>query len=83
MKEVRKCAVCGNYFVATRINAECCSDDCKHTRRLKLEKELREQNKSEVRSKPRKRNKNSITDIAVEARKAGMTYGQYVAKMGI
>jgi hypothetical protein len=28
-------------------------------------------------------NMKSITDIAAEARKAGMTYGKYVAKMGL
>ena len=31
----------------------------------------------------RKKNKKNITNIAVEARKAGMSYGQYVAKMGL
>lgn len=31
----------------------------------------------------KKKHATALVDVAVEARKAGMTYGQYVARMGL
>lgn len=45
--------------------------------------ESKEEIKPKKKPRTKKSNMKSITDIAVEARKAGMTYGQYVAKMGL
>lgn len=68
--------------MATNYNTVVCENkDCRRTNRLQVQREYRLKMKEE--SKTKKRSKKSITDIAVEARKAGMTYGQYVAKMGI
>ena len=82
MKEVKKCEECQKYFVSYRTNSICCSKECSYKRRLRLMAESREEIKPK---KPRmkKSNMKSIADISVEARKAGMTYGQYVAKMGL
>ena len=76
------CKICGKEFEAGCCNAKCCSEKCKkenakinskrHAERVKL------QQKEE---KEKKKKKLTIAEIAVIARKAGMTYGQYVAQM--
>lgn len=81
MREYRLCVVCNNPYVATRIDSKTCSKVCskqwnKISSKMANEK-AREQKKQE------KKKKMMVNDIAVEARKAGMTYGQYVAKMGL
>lgn len=78
MREIRRCAYCGNCFVATHYNVKYCSLTCRDARNLRVQSESRKRPRGEAgREKPAK----SLVDIAVEARKAGMTYGQYVAKM--
>lgn len=86
-KEVRKCRYCGTEFVAIRDNNYCCSPSCssKYSRKSTY-REIEEYDKEQFEKMRKKRPmkpKQSITEIAVAARKAGMTYGQYVAKMGL
>lgn len=76
-------------FEAHRETEVCCSKECKDERRKEQIRNYSRQKAQEMkfeeqkRKKPVIRNKNSLTEIAIEARKADMTYGQYVAKMGL
>ena len=80
MREVRKCVVCDKAYIATRANAKTCSTECS---KLWNRFQSNEYNKmlKEKRAQEKKNKKKTVTDIAVEARNAGMTYGQYVAIM--
>lgn len=80
MRDFRRCAVCNKLYIATRQNAKYCSADCRLEGTYAMKRTYKE--RKEQKAKPKKLKK-SITDIAVEARQAGMTYGQYVAKMGL
>lgn len=75
-----KCPVCGKLFAAN-INQIFCGRKCqaKHYRDTSTNSKNSEQNRTS--KKKRKKKGKSITELAVEARKAGMTYGQYVAKI--
>lgn len=81
MQEIINCAMCGKSFVATRRNAKYCGEICLLAGRAALARKYSENAKD--RKAMRKKQRQSITDIAVAARHAGMTYGQYVAKMGL
>ena len=81
-----KCPNCGKMFVKIKKEQFCCSSEC--SRRFgtkKLQEEMRENTKIKMgkERKPKPKPKQSVTDIAVAARKAGMSYGQYVARMGL
>ena len=77
MQITRKCEICGNEFTTNRTNTVCCSKECqiRSNRKmngescLKYVKKKREQYKGK-----------SITEIAVEASKEGLTYGQKQAQ---
>ena len=88
LTELKKCAYCKDPFVPARADVECCCKECsKAWYNMKANKAYREQrlrDKEQLESmRPRKRGKpkQSVAEIAVAARAAGMTYGQYVAKM--
>lgn len=75
-----KCPVCGKEFsYDTRRHKIYCSSDC----RLKFYDEQKKKSNQEQskRKKKKKSNMKSIQQIAVEARNAGMSYGEYVAFM--
>jgi hypothetical protein len=88
---LRACNICGEMFQPSRTTHNFCSQKCrkkhfkiqnkgyyaKQLERKRIERGL----KQEMRNK--KTNHDKIADIAIEARKHGMTYGQYVAKMGL
>lgn len=78
MREFRRCVVCNKLYIATRANAKYCSATCREIGTSELKSAYREQQKV---AKPKRKKKQSVTEIAVAARKAGMTYGQYVAMM--
>lgn len=91
-KEIGKCIVCGSEFEKKRSDHICCSKKCRNRYNSKQSKERvakhKEKKKQEmmreaVRMSKKGENHHKIADIAIEARKHGMTYGQYVAKMGI
>jgi hypothetical protein len=81
MREYRRCTVCDTLYVATRTDSKTCSKACskKWNRILsnKSNQKTREQKRLE------KQKKMMLDEIAIEARKAGMTYGKYVTKMGL
>ena len=81
MRAAINCAICGKLFVAKNGNAKYCSKKCSDAGAMEnyyKKKASKEQAAKKQRKKPL-----SITEIAVAARKAGMSYGQYVAKMGL
>lgn len=83
-----KCEMCGCEFMAKHGNRRNC-DKCKSEKTKKYKSEYRQKWKSvgkETRKKPEKKTEKpvfSITEIAKRASAAGMTYGQYVAEMGL
>ena len=77
----KTCAICGKEFLAQRITKICCSTDCSKKRNNEMVKSIQKKARSQKSKKPKK--KETLSEIAVKARKAGMTYGQYVAMMGL
>lgn len=77
MREYRNCAVCGKMYVAIRANQRYCGSECRYIGLQRLEAEKR------ASKRKKKKKKASIVDVAVDAKKAGMSYGEYVAKMGV
>lgn len=71
----KKCKYCGKEFNSTKNDRRYCSDECRKKSQLEMSKKRR---KGAHIKKPNA----AVVDIAVKAREAGMTYGQYVAKMG-
>ena len=85
MKELKKCVICGKSFKSEKYNAKYCSETCKDKGRRAITKE-NDRIKRERAAKARKARNNSkkpLINIAAEAKGAGMSYGQYVAKMGL
>lgn len=82
MKETRKCVVCGKKYTAIRGNQKYCGSECEKIATLKQVEVRNKKLKVERRRKKKKKNQD-IIDIAIAAREAGMSYGQYVAKMGL
>lgn len=70
----KKCKYCGKEFDATKSKRLYCSDKCKKSR-------WREKDKKRKYGVHMENPNAAVVDIAVKAREAGMTYGQYVAKM--
>lgn len=87
MKEVRKCAICGKEFIATRANCKYCGQQCKEEANRIKSREYWSRNcvgenalkQMMQQQKPRA----SVTEIAIAAKEAGMSYGQYVVQMGL
>lgn len=75
------CDRCGKQFYGCRHDVRYCSDECLKEATKDRAKELR-QIRHEAK-RVRREKQQSITQIAIKARQAGMTYGQYVAKMGL
>lgn len=74
----RKCKRCGKSFVPKNNKQTYCNPIC----RIEYHKEMAMAEKEEL-QEYRKRKGKSIKNIAAEAKAAGMTYGQYVSKMGL
>ena len=83
-----KCEMCGCEFISKYRSRQFC-DKCRVAREREQRAEYRKQFQSvvkEARKKPENKTKKpalSITEIAKRASAAGMTYGQYVAEMGV
>lgn len=88
----KNCKICGKEFVPVTTNQTYCCAECRMESKRILAREkskiINEERKIEVKKrteeneKKRSRSKKprlSIGEISVLARKAGMTYGQYVA----
>jgi ribosomal protein L20 len=70
----RLCRQCGNEFHTTHNSKMYCSDGCYRVAQNNLRRE---------KNKKKKPTNLSLIDLTVEARKHGMSYGQYVARMGL
>lgn len=80
---IKRCKWCQKKFSTTKLNQEYCGKECAHNGKLKYQREYEAKRKATKEKTPKKPKKKSdgITDIAVAARAAGMTYGEYVAKV--
>ena len=83
MQFVRKCIICGKLFTAQRKNASCCSCECKKVNCINNRKKQAKMKKVKKAEKRNKIPNKDLLDIDKAAKLAGMTYGQYVAKMGL
>lgn len=78
-----KCKACGKKFTPINARSAYCSRSCYENEKRKRACERAKNRRNEIRKiKINKSNQQMITEIALEARKAGMSYGQYVAKYG-
>lgn len=64
----KNCSVCGKKFKVTLEHRTICSEKCKEKRKAMQKEKV-----------PKKKNEELI-EIAVKARAAGLSYGQYVAR---
>lgn len=76
------CKICGKQFTANTARKTLCSEECKRENRIKNATEHNKKMK-EIRRNARKEKeqRKTIVDIAVMARQAGMSYGQYSAML--
>lgn len=72
-EQMSECIWCGKKFPKVRQTKLYCSEEC----RKKYWDELR---RSAYKKKHRNTANEDLVEVAAEARDAGMTYGQYVAK---
>ena len=81
-KENKKCIICGNEFKPIRESQLCCSETCRRKRNDEVKKKRYSEDVEKKRAKKAmpESNHDAIARIAIEARKLGMSYGQYVAK---
>ncbi len=73
------CKICGKEFIAKASNTKCCSDECKKEN-SKMNKKLCDERKK-LQPKKKKEKKLTVTELAVKAKEAGMSYGQYTAML--
>lgn len=85
LETTRKCVICGTSYKPKNYNAKYCSDVCKTTAWYQMNREYKRMKKEvdENKHNSRKTRQKSLVDLAVESKKAGMSYGEYVAKMGL
>ena len=72
---VRECRICGKTFEATQASSRYCSDECRREGN-RISSRLRKQ-KAKMRIYPNR----ELLDMAKEASKRGLSYGEYVAKL--
>lgn len=79
---IRICKICGKEFDTNGTPAKCCSKKCMaENNKLVAAERARERWQQEKIRREKKDNMKKIVDLTVEARKNGMSYGQYVAQM--
>lgn len=96
--EVKRCVVCGCELGDVRRNTKYCAECRKKVKvkqaiasqksRRKVERAMKYARKNEEQRKAKeelrqKAKSKTLEQLALEARKAGMTYGQYIARKGI
>lgn len=75
----RNCKICGKEFTTKCYATKCCSDECVKENARRNAK-LRDERKK---LQPKKEKKLTLTEIAVMAKEAGMSYGQYSAMLAL
>lgn len=83
MNETRKCAVCSRRYIATRANKKYCSSECFDIgeKRAAKKRYSKQESKKAIAKKKKEEQRQAIVNVAAEAKKHGLSYGQYVAKM--
>ena len=83
-KYKKKCAWCGNEFVGWNKNQKYCGEECKHKNELKMGEIYRERArlKAEEENAAQKK-KEELNRLSALAKKAGTSYGKYVAINGL
>lgn len=85
----KTCPFCNKQFSTTRGNKKFCSDACNLKSQIAARKSVFHEtkkvdkadkaDKGEKKERKKKRKIDPLTEIAIEARNAGMSYGRYVA----
>ena len=79
VQRIVQCKICGKEFTTVLNRKKCCSEECVK-KNSKINQEIWWNKQKGI--KPKKKEKKlTVTQIAVMAKQAGMTYGQYVARM--
>lgn len=82
MSVIARCDICGNVFEGRNCNSRYCSVKCRKS--AASEKARGKYQREQMRKNmPVKKRGMSLTEIAVAASKAGLTYGQYVSREGL
>lgn len=82
----QKCIICGKEFTPYRSEHICCSPECSKKRNYQVTSTRKKQQYRDMVEKKKameampKSNHDAIANIAIEARKHGMSYGEYVGK---
>lgn len=80
MQILKICEVCGNQFVGIKRTAKYCSKPCRNAAMKERHKILQaEKTERAAREKENEKLKMPIWQLNEEARKLGLTYGQYQA----
>ena len=77
--KIDNCKICGKEFVSKCFATKCCSDECAKENARRNAKLCDERKKLQ----PKKEKKLTLTEIAVMAKEAGMSYGQYSAMLAL
>ena len=83
MKDTRKCAICGKEFMTIVYNSKYCSDACKEEGRRINQKDYWERQHANKGAEKREKKPVPLWKIDAKAKEMGLSYGQYVAKMGL
>ena len=75
----KNCQICGTAFIPQATSQKYCCRQCAR------QAEQESNRKSETKKKNKKfgQHQKAAAEIATKAREAGLSYGQYVAKMGL
>ena len=84
MMEYKQCKECGKEFLPSRKGMIFCCGKCQRKSNKRVQKKKKKKELSETKNAPEKEVKkitsnSSLVEMAAKARKAGMSYGQYVA----
>ena len=80
---IRTCEQCGRYFKRVNNAQRYCCAECAKEGNLRTRRELQRLRRKRAKEEMQRQKGKTLTDIAEEASKAGMTYGKYVAKYGL
>lgn len=75
------CVICGKEFEYEKGNKICCSKECSSERIIILQRWKRKKDKSNKIQPQKKHSSKSISELQNEARKRGMSYGMYIARI--
>lgn len=87
IRKIGVCIICGKEYEQRKITQKCCSEECRGVLTKQQRKILNQKHNEKRKVKKSveipKTNAEKIAELEEEARKHGMRYGQYVAKMGL